>query len=193
MAQINLLKQKSLGQNWLRLLPSIVAKFLMLVILAMFAYYGWLYTQNKKVNIETGAVEIKIIEAKKQAASIEKRDELLTRQGQLKQLESLIASHVYFSQIFKPLADVTLKTSWYSSLKAFSSGSISLSVVVPNIQELDKFLQVFNSPKFVENFSNVRVSGFKKIQENEQVSYSFEINMDFNANLLQYNNSNKQQ
>lgn len=186
MAQINLLKQKSSGKNWLKLLSSLIAKLLMLAVLAAVVYYGWLYSQYRKAVAETASVEAKIIEAKKQAANIKKRDELLTRQGQLSQLDALVSNHVYFSQIFKPLADVTLKTSQYSSLKAFSNGNISLSVTVPNIQELDKFLQVLNSPKFIENFSNVRVGSFNKIQENDNVSYKFEINMNFNESLLQY-------
>jgi hypothetical protein len=55
---------------------------------------------------------------------------------------------------------------------------------VPSLEDLDKFLQIFDNPKFNENFTSVRVSALGKIKEDEKTTYRFDLRMKFNPQLI---------
>ena len=143
MAQINLLKQQDSSSNFGHFLPGFFVKALTLAVICLFVYYGWLYFKAKKLVNNINVSEKVISDSKTQAATMPGRDELLTRQAQLKELSDLISKHIYFSQLIPALAKVTLKTAVYTSLKTSGDGSLILSVALPDMNELDKFLQVF--------------------------------------------------
>jgi len=184
MEQINLLRQKTTDQSKLRALPSLFAKFLIAVAVAVVVYYGWLVYQEKKVAKEVLSAKAQTIETKKQALEKQGRQELLTRQAQLKEYGSLVSEHTYFSQLFQPLANITLKSANYLVLRARSTGEISLTGQVPNVKELDKFMQIFNLSEFNKNFSNVKIAGFSRVQEKDTSYYRFELTMNFASQLI---------
>ncbi len=184
MAEINLLKQKSSGQNLAASLPSFLAKFLIVVALGVLAYYGWLFFAQKKAATEVAQLQTEIASAKKDALGRPERFELLTRQGQLKELGALSGNYEYFTQLFKPLADNTLKRAQYTGIKADSDGNIVLSAVVPSLEDLDKYFQLFNTSDFSANFSNVQVGGFYKVKDKTGEHYTFDIKMQFDPGLI---------
>jgi hypothetical protein len=183
-AEINLLKQKSSGSSFASALPSLLAKLLILVALAAAAYYGWLFLEEKKAAASISNLQIEIASAKKDALSRPERYELLTRQGQLKELASLSGNYEYFTKLFKPLADNTLKRARYTGIKATEDGQVTLSAVVPSLVDLDKYFQLFNTSSFSANFTNVKVGGFYKIKEKDFEQYTFEIKMDFDPGMI---------
>ncbi len=186
MAQINLLKQKSQGQNFLHYLPSILVKFLAVLLLAVLVYYVWLFVKARSAENEIRNLGQKIVQARSDVAAEEGRDKLLTRQAQLKELENLVSGHVYWSKLLPALSEATLKTASYSSLQILDDGDITLDVTVPTLVDLDKFLQVFDLPEFNKNFSNVRIGAFHKVPSEDKIVFNFEVRMKYNPKLIEY-------
>lgn len=185
MAEINLLKQTSPSQNFAKQIPSLLVKFFAVVGLAVVGFYVWLNVQNKLLEKNLVKLSAEIVESKKSALTMEKREELLTKQHQLKEYAKLIAGQTFFSQIFEPLAAQAYKNSKYLTMRATSDGSVSMKVNTPTLQDLDKMFQMFNTEDFMKNFNNVKVGGFYKSKNTEGVDeYLFEIKMNYNTEII---------
>jgi cell division protein FtsL len=189
-AQINLLKQNTRSNPLAQFSPKIAVQIMVVVFLALVGYYVFLFFQLNKINSDTQDMAREIQAAQQLAISNPNKDELFVRQQQIKNLKDLIAGHLYWSQIFEPLADVTLKDARYSSLKVTLPNSLSMSVKVKDLEELDKYLQVFNLPDFNKNFNNVRIGSYSKTQSATSTDIQFSVQMDFNPSLLVYKQSN---
>lgn len=186
MPQINLLKQKTNSQNFWEFFPSLLVKILVVVGLCVFAYYGWLVFKLHTANSELAKVQAQILSEKAIASGMADRNELLTRQLQLQQLDSLISKHVYWTHILPELARVTLKTAIYSQIQASAAGVITATGKVPTLGDLDKYLQVFNLPEYNANFSGVRLGSYHIVQDLTGTSVGFDIKMQYNTQLLRY-------
>src|SRR6185503_8986060 len=111
MPQINLLKQTATKSP----LPTgkISAWVMLLVLVGSLGYYGFLFIQLKTANADITSLQSQISTDQQAAATIPNKNELFTRQLQLKSLDGLISKHVYWSQVLPSLAQVTLKTASY--------------------------------------------------------------------------------
>jgi hypothetical protein len=188
-AQINLLKQSAPSNNLWEIIPKILTRVFAVVLIGLILYYAWLFFRSKSLDNQIAATKVQINTDRQSALNSPQRDELLVRQTQLKDLSGLISSHVYFSQLLPVLAQDTLKTASYSSLKADASGNLTLAVTVPTLEDLDKYLQVFDLPEVNKNFSNVRIGGYTKVNIAGSTAISFQVNMQYNPSIIGYNAS----
>lgn len=186
MAQINLLKQSSTGGGLNKDISKILIWVFLVILALLLAYYGWLFFESKNIDNKIGAAQIQINNDNQAALAAKGRGELLTRQQQLRSLSGLIASHIYWSQLFKPLAAATLKNASYNSLTVSSGNNLTLSVTVPTLEDVDKYMQVFDLPQFYQNFSDVNIGGFSKFQDKNSTSIKFEVKMQYNPKIIQY-------
>jgi hypothetical protein len=185
LAEINLLKQNSRGNFYLNA-PKFLIWFFLAVLIIIFAYYGWLFFESKSIDNKMAAAEAKISNDNTTVKNTTGSGELFTRQQQIQNLSKLIAAHPYWSQLFKPLADATLKNASYSSLAVGAGNDLNLDVMVPTLEDLDKYTQIFNLPQFYNNFSDVRISGFSKVQDKNSTGIKFEVKMQYNPKIIQY-------
>ncbi len=186
MAQINLLKQSSNLRNYGNVTARVLVRVLLVVLFAFLAYYAWLFVDLKRTNTKITEMESMVASEKQAVLDIKNRDQLYTRQTQVKSLEGLIAGHIYWSQFFSEVARVTLKAANYKGLTAKSDGTMDLNVVVPSLADLAKYMQVFNLPEFNKNFSNVRVAGFSQVQNNGVTAIEFHVTISFDPGIIQY-------
>lgn len=184
MAEINLLKQSAPKTSLVEYLPSFLTKFFVGVLLALVVYYGWVYVQGRSVAAETEKVQSEIAKEQQAISQKPRRDELITRQGQLSELERILEAHQLWSRLLPELGRVTLKTATYSTIKALSDGTMSVTVTVPSTADLDKFLQVFDDPRLSQNFSNLKVGSVTSVQKGGVLVTSFDVRMKFNPGLL---------
>ncbi len=191
MAQINLLKQKSVSQNAWETLPRVLVKVFFAIAICVLAYYGWTWIRIGKINKEIKNLSEQNAQNINTAMNLGKRNEVLARQAQLKELDGILSRHYYWSQFLPELAKVTLKTAAYSTLKADIQGGLSLSVTVNSLNDLDKYLQVFDQAKFNENFSDVRIGGFHKNIDSSGTTVKFDVRMNYNPSLLIYKPDSK--
>jgi hypothetical protein len=187
MAQINLLKQTSTPYDFKETGPKILSKVFLVILAALVIYYAWLFFDSKSIDGKITQAQAQIASDQQKVTSIQGRDELLTRQLQIKNLQALIAAHVYWSQLFPELARVTLKTASYTTLKVGLSDDLTLGVTVPSLSDLDKYMQIFDLSQFNQNFSDIRINGFNKVQGVSSTAVQFQVSMTYNPSLIQYN------
>ena len=185
MAQINLLKQKKNSSDFWTLFTGILVKFLGAVVIFLIVYYGYLFYQAKKTNDATAKVQQQLLLDQKEIDAIPNRDELFTRQQQLKTLLGLVANHPYWSGMLPALASTTLTSANYLTFQAQNDGTMILSVTVPSTEDLDKFLQIFNLPQYNQDFYNVQIAALGKFQVGDTLMTRFDIHMQYNPALLQ--------
>lgn len=185
MAQINLLKQNKPSALSGLNPASILSKLAIIGLLFLAAYYGWLTYKTRGIKKEIEGINQQIEQQKQDLAKVKERDEILTRQAQIKEFDSLISGHLYWSQLLPELAKVTLKNASYLSFRAQNDGTISMDVRVPSIEELDKFLQVFDSPKLNRYFSDLRIGGINKSFDKDIGYINVDIQMKYDQKLLQ--------
>lgn len=186
MAQINLLKQTTSSTNAWEIIPKILVKVLLLVLVLVLAYYAWLFISFNKTVKDIENTKSDIEKIRSTSLNVAGRNEVLTRQLQIKALNEAVNSHIYWSQLMPKLAAVTLKTASYTSMRVNNTGLLTLVVNVPDLESLDKYLQVFNLPEVNKNFSNVLISGYHKVQGENANSINFEVSMKFNPAIIQY-------
>ncbi len=186
MAQINLLKQKKAETDIWQLISSLSVKILAVGVLILVVYYGYLFIKTRSVASSTIELEQKMEQERQEIAKIPNRDELFVRQQQLKELKSLIGAHPYWSNLLPALAEATLKSSNFLTFRALADGTLSLSVTVPSIVDLDKFLQIFDIPKFNENFFDIKIGSIGRTQVGDTLQTTFDVRMRYNPVLLQY-------
>ncbi len=186
MPQINLLKEKNSNPRALQGMLAIVNIILIVIILGLGAYYGWMYFSVKSNNNNILDIQDKISKEKSAALKQPDRQQLLTRQAQLKELEGLIAKHPYWSAMLPQLATVTLKEASYMSVKLDTAGFLDVSVTVPNTESLDKFLQIFDLPEYYKNFYNLKIGSISNGQKDNKLLTKFDLRMNYNPDLLKY-------
>ncbi len=158
-------------------LVSRLLKFLLLLAIIAFVAVFILNWFNQK---DLTAVKAKIQTAKAEALANQDRNELVTRQEQLAELETLVDNHVYWSYLLPELARVTLKSAKYSGIEASSDGSLTLVVNLPNYEEIEKYMQIFDLPEFNQQFSNVRIMSINTVETESTIETQLRIQLTFN-------------
>ena len=123
-------------------------------------------------------------EEKQKALDMSGRKELLVRQQQLKSFNDLVASHLYWSQLLPHIAQATYNKATYSNLKVATNGDLSLSVNVPDLSDMDRYLQVFDLPQVNKYFKQVRIGTYHKVQGKNSTTISFEVMMQFDQGII---------
>lgn len=159
-----------------------------LVFIGVVGYYGWMFVRLGQIEKNIVTKQQDITNVKNEVTTIKNRGELYTRQAQLKSLDTLIEKHSYWSNIFPALAKSTFKKAAYSTMSLTNDGNVTISVVVPTLEDVDKFMQVFDQPEVMDNFSSLRVGSFHKAQDEDRVVYRFDVRFQFNPAVLQYKN-----
>ena len=186
MAQINLLKQSGSSYNFWENFSGMLVKICLALLVLLAAYYGWLFWQSGQIDKQITNTQSAVASKNSEVYGMKDRDQALTRQQQVQALNSLIGSHIYWSQLFPVLASSTLKSAYYKSLKVDPQGSIELQVSLPSLEDLDKYMQVFDQPEYNKYFSNLRVSSFSQVQGKGQTSIDFSVKFDFNPGIIKY-------
>lgn len=184
MADINLLDNPSgasqIRQKGAKWASRIVGLVLLLSLLA----YGFLFYRSWSLNNKIEESQAKIDEYKADFKNNEQREELLTRQEQLKNANQLIEKHMYWSALLPELAKVTLTSAKYTTIQTNSEGILDLTITVPSYTEAEKYLQVFDLPEYNKNFSNVRVKSLTKTQQDDLLKTTLNIELTLSPELL---------
>lgn len=187
MAQINLLKQKQPSVFTRIGLLAIFSKLALLGLLVLVIFWTWFFFQSKSASKDIQVLDERVAKQKQELSENDRRDEIITRQAQLKKFDVLISGHLYWSQLLPELAKVTLKKASYLSFRAESEGGINLAVKLPSIADLDKFLQIFDSAKINRYFSDLKMGGISKVVEKDNAYVRVDVQLKYNPELLQYN------
>lgn len=185
MSEINLLHtdSKGSGVNTSFATTLLARLFLILVIIAV-AIYAVLYFYTWKNSNSLKTVNAQVQKLETEALANKDRNELVTRQDQLSELETLISEHVYWSYLLPELSRVTLKSARYTKIEAGKDGKLSLAVNLPSYSDVEKYMQIFDLPEYNQQFSNVRISGISTVQKDEAIEVELRLQLTFNKEYI---------
>lgn len=184
MPEINLLNNNSQQASFGSTLASTMSKALVVVLILLLAYWGYVLLATRSAKNGIASATFAIEQDQQEIIKNGGRSEVLTRQAQLKQASTLITNHVYWSRFFSDVAKATLKTAAYGGFSVDPDGVITASVIVPDYQALDQFLQVFDLPAYNGNFSNVRIISVSKSEEENVESLDARIKFNYSIGAL---------
>ncbi len=184
MPEINLLNNTGQRPNIASTIASTMSKALVVVLILLLAYWGYTLLATRSVRNNIATAKFAIEQDQQDIIKNGGRSELLTRQAQLKQANTLISNHVYWSRFFSDIAKATLKTAAYGGFAADANGVITASVLVPVYQALDQFLQVFDLPAYNGNFSDVKIVSVSKSQDEDTQSLDARVRFNYSVGSL---------
>lgn len=185
MADINLL-QNRIEESGINTSPvaRAVAKILMLLVVLAIIGYGFLFFTDWRTKTKLAKVNEKIQAVQASAITNKDRLELITRQEQLIELETLIDNHTYWSYLLPELARVTIKTAKLTEINAKDNGKLSLTATLPTYEEIEKFLQIFDLPEYNQQFSNVKIESINRIISESSVATELRLQLIFNPEYI---------
>lgn len=185
MADINLLQSPSAHSSAISNRSRVfLARLLMFILVAvvlgvgLFKFFSW---QNGKSITETQA---KVASAQSEALNSKDRKEIITRQGQVKELNTLVADHMYWSYFLPELAKVTLRTASYSAINMDNKGKLVVTVSLPSYEELEKYMQIFDLPEYNQRVSNVKILSINRQQLTDSLQTIVRLELTFDAEFL---------
>lgn len=185
MSEINLLHTETAdsGVNT-GFAASLIARLLLILVIAAVVIYAALYFYTWRNNSKLASVNEQVKTLQAEALDNKDRNELVTRQEQLSELETLISKHVYWSYLLPELARVTLKSARYTEINADSTGKLNLSVSLPSYGDVEKYMQIFDLPEYNQQFSNVRIVGIDTVQKDDSIETLLRLELKFNPEYI---------
>jgi hypothetical protein len=186
MSDINLLSSDSTGASSVNngLLSRILARLILILLIAAVGIYVLLFIVNYTSNNSLKTTQQKIDTLQAQALASKDRNELVTRQEQISQLDNLIDQHSYWSYLLPELARVSLKSAKYTDISATSDGTLKLSIVLPSYADIEKYMQIFDLPEYNQQFSNVRIVGIDSVQNESSIETKLRLQLTFNPSFI---------
>lgn len=187
MADINLLQPEQISSSTLIGRGEyFISRILMIILIVVVAGYGYLFFDESRSASNVDKTKAYIAQAQSEALNNKDRGELLTRQGQIKELNPIIKGHLYWSYLLPELSRVTLKSAKYTAIEADASGKLNLSVSLSSYEELEKFLQIFDLPEYNKEFSDVKVTSISKNQQEKtgSVETLVKLQLTFNPSYI---------
>jgi hypothetical protein len=184
MAEINLLgvsNQTHRGFQWLIILAE---KIVIGLIVVAFAYYGFLWYRQNSLMTQASELKLQLDMKQQQLEADPNRQMVLTRQGQLKSFRDLASNHLLWSKALDQLPAMMLKGSSLLGFTLSSDGTGTAILVVPGYEELDKAMQVFDTPSFNTLFRNVRIKSVAKTQQEDSLFIKARVQFDIVKNKL---------
>ena len=184
MAEINLLHNDSANNVAGGYTAVIIFRLLVIIFVAVVIGYGVAYfyswrTEKKLVDTKQQVEKLQV-----EALANKDRNELVIRQEQLAELETLIDQHVYWSYLLPELARVTLSSAHYANIEATKSGQLDLAVTLPSYAEVEKYMQIFDLPEYNQQFSNVRIVGIDTVQKETSIETLLRLQLNFNPEYI---------
>lgn len=185
MAEINLLNTDSAQSHSLAAKSK---KWLMRVVSLIFVgvlvYYGFLFLSGQNAEKDLEEAKNTVTSYQNEINESSRRQELITRQGQLNQVNKLVDAHLAWSQLLPELARVSLTSARYTNIEAKEDGQLDVTVELSSYADADKYLQVFNLPQFNSSFSNVTIMALTRSQDEEGSKVSMRLRLEFDQELL---------
>ncbi len=191
MPDINLLGAENRRQpaSLLNIMPLLV-KLLTLVLILLAVYYAFTRFRISSANKQVQKLQQEVSQKRSELVADEQRNQVLTRQAQLVDLQQILSQHLFWSRFLNSeLPRITLKSASYSSISAQSDGTVILVVSVPTYEDLDKYLQVFDLPKVnkdLKQFTDVQVKSITRAQQGNSLLTSFKIELKYNTADISY-------
>jgi hypothetical protein len=185
MPDINLLQTPNAqGNNFSKGSSRLLSRILMVALVAVVLGYVYMKYDHWATAKKITDIQTSVASAQAEALTSKDRNQLITRQGQTKELDKLIGSHLYWSYLLPELARVSLTSAKYTSIEADSDGKLTLNVNLNSYEDLEKYMQIFDLPEYNQEFSDVKIISIARVQVDSQLQTQARIQLTFDPTFL---------
>lgn len=185
MSEINLLRNDQSEDRFdAGFVALTVARILLAIVVLIIAVYAILFFLNWRNTGKLTEVKAKVETVQAEILNNEDRNEVITRQEQIKELDALIGKHVYWSYLFPELARVTLRSATFTQIEADREGLLTMTANLPNYADIEKFMQIFDLPEYNQQFSNVRILSISTVQSEDVIRTQVRLQLMFNPEYI---------
>ncbi len=185
MPEINLLQRESkIPSVSTGVLSRVISRSVLVLLIISLLGYGLIYLLTYQSKNKLEDVTKQVESAKYNLSVNTDRNEVITRQAQLIELEKLVNNHLYWSYLLPELARVTLKSAKYSNITADSTGNLALTVTLPSYGDIEKFMQIFDLPEYNQQFSNVQIVGIGKSEKDSTLQTELRVKLNFDPAFI---------
>ncbi len=185
MSEINLLHSDAVsGESSGGYIATIVSRVLLVLLIVAVIGYAFLYIYGWSTEKTLTNVKQQVQTLQSEALANTDRNELVTRQEQIIELETLISEHVYWSYLLPELARVTLRSAQYTDIEATKDGKLNLAVSLATYPDVEKYMQIFDLPEYNQQFSNVRILGIDTVQKEASIEILLRLQLNFNPEYI---------
>lgn len=186
MPEINLLgsaNNKGMIPPW-QIIVRVLFVFAILAVVGVVAWYAYAFIEYRKTSNSIVTVGEEITSLQKEFLANPKRQEVLLKQGQLQEVNSLLDEHLMWSKFLPRLARTTLRSVRYIELEADNKGEITLVAEAPDYKDIERFLAVFDLAGLNEQFRNIKVVKIEKSTEGDVPAVQFTVTMSHKLGYL---------
>lgn len=186
MQEINLLQNESQGNepfsfNFRKRGP-VFFYFVLILLLLELGFYAFLFFSNRQITRQAQTVQQKTADIELEIGKVDKeRKDAISVQSRLKNLDTLLEGHLFWSKVFAEMESKTYKPIRFESLQVDQiNNRFVITGFAATQTDIAKFmLGLRTSPHILA--TNLRTSS---AQLSEQSGYTFSIDVTFDPKLL---------
>lgn len=186
MQEINLLKKEAQSSQQFSFNLRQTGRLSSYVVLGLLAiellFYGFLVLSGRQVSRRMLLLEKRAADTALEISKIdEERQQALAVQSRLKNLDTLLLSHIFWSKVFAELESRTYKPIRFESLQVQeTTGRFVLSGFAPSQTDIAKFMLGLKTSPFIQTV-NLKTSSVSSAKE---AGYAFNMDIIFDPKLL---------
>lgn len=184
---VNLIPEELVKANELKLSRQLLnLSGVILIVLAIIGgAYGWLMSYQTKMNNKIKAVDEQISQINSQVSKYQKfKEEVTGYQSRLKDLDSLLGSHIFWTKFFSLLAAHTVPEVYYESLAAQTGASVTLSAKAKSYEALARQLVAFQQADDLVQKVSITSASAQLDAEGAVSGVSFSVNLTFKPEVF---------
>ncbi len=152
---------------------KIIYSFLLVAVISSIIIgliYGGIYLIKMEKVKETKKFQFQINKIDREIAFLEKQlPEIIEFQKKLKDRETLLKNHIYWTPFFEQIEKYTLPNVYYSGLNVNTSGQINLSAITDNYDSINKQITVFNNAKNFIKEARINSASITLVNKKQEV------------------------
>ena len=179
---VNLIPTSITVRSWSQLRNLFLALVVGTIVLLIVAYGGLLWW-DQEIERQTSEVDAKIHVAEGEVLKFQGlKDQIAATESQIKDIETLLGKHVYWTQFFTLLEKYTVTDVYFDRFTAGVNGNLTLNAHGKDFSTAARQLKLLQSPEAKEFITAVGING---VTDSEQGT-TFTLDLTLNSKLFYY-------
>ncbi|MFH0873493.1 MAG: hypothetical protein V1846_01485 [Candidatus Komeilibacteria bacterium] len=179
---VNLIPTSITVKSWSQV-QSIFFTAIIVTVIVMAAAYGGLLLWDREIERQTAEVDTKIQTAETEILKFQGlKDQIAAIENQIRDIESLLGKHIYWTQFFTLLEKYTVTDVYFDRFASGISGNLTLTAHGTDFMTAARQLKLLQSPEAKEFITSVNINS---VQDSGS-GVTFSIDLQLNNQLFYY-------
>ena len=186
---VNLIPTSITVRSWSQL-RNLFLSVIVGTIVLLIAAFGGLLWWDQEIERQTSEVDAKIHIAEGEVLKFQGlKDQIAATESQIKDIETLLGKHVYWTQFFTLLEKYTVTDVYFDRFTAGVNGNLTLNAHGKDFSTAARQLKLLQSPEAKEFVTAVGING---VTDSDQGT-TFTLDLTLNSKLFYYANASSTQ